>query len=126
MKGLWLASLVLILVACRHKEDDGSVAPQDQPRGPVTVLVLNHHWLDLNIYLIRGNTRQRLGSVTGASDKSFEIPWSRLDGLVGLQLQADPVGALRGITTEMIAVSPGSMVEWVIESGLRQASVTVY
>jgi hypothetical protein len=64
--------------------------------------------------------------VSGASDKSFEIPWSRLDGLVGLQLQADPVGALRSITTEMIAVSPGSTVEWVIESGLRQASVVVY
>jgi hypothetical protein len=124
---LWLVPLALILVRCRHKEEDGTVAPEaDRPRAPVAVVVQNHHWLDLNIYLIRGNTRQRLGTVSGASDKSFEIPWSRLDGLVGLQLQADPVGALRSITTEMIAVSPGSTVEWVIESGLRQASVVVY
>lgn len=126
MKRLWLASVLVVLVACRHQENDGSVAPQDAPRADVTVLVQNHHWLDINIYLIRGTSRQRLGTVAGTNQKSFTISWSRLTGLVGLQLQADPIGASTVLTTEMIAIRPGAVVEWVIESGMRQASVSVY
>jgi hypothetical protein len=126
MKGFWLASLLLMLVACRHRENDGGVSPQDAHKADVTVLVQNHHWLDINIYMRRGSSRLRLGTVAGTNEKSFSISWDRLSNLLGLQLQADPVGSPTTLTTEVIAIRPGAVVEWVIEAGMRQASVSVY
>ncbi|HEV8124092.1 MAG TPA: hypothetical protein VGP80_07625 [Gemmatimonadales bacterium] len=121
-----LAVLLLLLGGCRHRDPEGTPAPADAPKEDVTLLVRNHHWLDINIYMMHGNVRQRLGTVTGASEKSFTIPWARLTGQSGLQLIADPVGQSGVLTEEVNAVRPGSVVEWTIESALRQSSIAVF
>jgi hypothetical protein len=121
-----LVVLLLLLGGCRHKDPEGAAVPADAPKEDVTLLVRNHHWLDINIYMMHGNVRQRLGTVTGASEKSFTIPWARLTGQIGLQLIADPVGQSGVLTEEVNAVRPGSVVEWTIESALRQSSIAVY
>lgn len=121
-----LIGLLLLLGGCRHKEPTGTPTPADAPKADITLLVRNHHWLDINVYMIRGNVRQRLGTVTGASEKSFTIPWARLVGQTGLRLMADPVGQRGELDEDLIAVSPGSVVEWTIEGGMRSSSVTVY
>lgn len=118
--------LLTLILACHRGDPDRSPAPTDAPKADVTLLVRNHHWLDINVYMLRGNARQRLGTVTGASEKSFNIPWARLVGQTGLRLMADPVGQSGVLVEDVIAVSPGSVVEWTIEGGMRSSSVSVY
>ncbi len=125
MKGAFLV-LVLLVLACGHSDPDQAPAPADAPKADITLLVRNHHWQDINLYMMRGNVRQRLGTVTGASEKSFSIPWARLVGQTGLRLMADPVGQSGVLGEDLVAVSPGSVVEWTIEGGMRQSSITVY
>lgn len=117
---------ILLPAACHHADPDGPPAPADAPRAEVTLLVRNHHWLDINVYLVRGNIRQRLGTVTGTADKRFSIPWSRLDGQTGLQLIADPVGQTGQLRSDLVAIRPGSDVEWTIENGMRSSTMTVF
>ena len=64
--------------------------------------------------------------MTGLSDRIISLPWRRVEGSGTIRLGADPIGQLRGVTTEMILVRPSSVVEWTIESGLRASFVSVY
>ena len=125
MKGV-LVALALLVFACHRSNPDEAPSPADAPKADVTLLVRNHHWLDINVYLLRGNIRQRLGTVTGASERTFSIPWARLVGQTGLRLIADPVGQSEELGEEAVGVRPGSVVEWTIESVMRQSSITVY
>ncbi len=118
--------LAILCLGCHNRTADGSPAPVDAARADITLLVRNHHWLDINVYMMRGNVRQRLGTVTGASEKTFNIPWARLVGQAGLRLIADPVGQIGELGEEVNAVNPGSVVEWTIEGGMRSSSVSVY
>lgn len=124
MKRLLL--LGVLLLACHRSDPDSSPPPADAPKADVSLLVRNHHWLDINIYMMRGNVKQRLGTVTGTSEKRFTIPWSKLNGQTGLQLIADPVGQSGELVTETIALRPGAEVEWTIEYGMRSSSISVY
>ena len=110
-----------------------ATAPDSVPaEGPdlrnaeVTILVRNRHWLDLNIYLIRGTVSERLATAGGLSDKIISLPWRRVEGAGTIRLGADPIGQNRGIRTEIIQVRPSSVVEWTIESNLRGFQVSVF
>ena len=125
---------LLCLTGCAHRSAPGTATEPDSDlaeerdfrNAEVTILVRNRHWLDLNVYLIRGSVSERLGTVTGLSDRIISLPWRRVEGSGTIRLGADPIGQLRGVTTEMILVLPSSVVEWTIESGLRASFVSVY
>lgn len=98
----------------------------DLRNAEVTILVRNRHWLDLNIYLIRGTVSERLATAGGLSDKIISLPWRRVEGAGTIRLGADPIGQNRRIRTEIIQVRPSSVVEWTIESNLRGFQVSVF
>lgn len=98
----------------------------DLRNAEVTILVRNRHWLDVNIYLIRGTVSERLGTAVGLSDRVISLPWRRVEGGGTMRLAADPIGQNRGVITETILVRPSSVVEWTIESGLRGFHVAVF
>lgn len=98
----------------------------DLRNAEVTILVRNRHWLDLNIYLIRGTVSERLATAGGLSDKVISLPWRRVEGAGTIRLGADPIGQNRRIRTEIIQVRPSSVVEWTIESNLRGFQVSVF
>ena len=110
-----------------ESDSDSTAAEQlDGRNAEVTILVRNRHWLDLNIYLIRGTVSERLATAGGLSEKIISLPWRRITGSGTIRLGADPVGQNRGIVSETIVVRPSSVVEWTIESDLRASHVSVY
>lgn len=106
--------------------DAGPAERPDLSNAEVTILVRNRHWLDVNIYLIRGTVSERLATAAGLSEKIISLPWRRVEGAGTIRLGADPIGQNRGIMTETILVRPSSVVDWTIESGLRGFHVSVY
>jgi hypothetical protein len=106
--------------------DTVAIEAMDLRNAEVTILVHNRHWLDLNIYLIRGTVSERLATAGGLSDKIISLPWRRVEGAGTIRLGADPIGQNRGIVSDRVQVRPSSIVEWTIESNLRGAYISVF
>ena len=90
----------------------------------VTITVVNHNTLDVTLYNVRQGRRERLGDVTAAMSNSFKLPLRRLPGNE-LQLYADPIGSNRGVTSEVLHLSPGDVVEWTLETDLARSHVMI-
>jgi hypothetical protein len=112
---------VVTLSACSlfrsqtHGDDDTDI---------VTITVVNHNTLDVTLYNVRQGRRERLGDVTAAMSNSFKLPLRRLPGNE-LQLYADPIGSNRGVTSEVLRLSPGDVVEWTLETDLARSHVMI-
>ncbi len=108
----------------------GKKAPEPTAAAPwsgeVPLQVINHHWLDVTIYVIHDGQRTRLGVAGGSAETRFALP-ARLLGVGGdIQLYGDPIGSSERAVTEVIVVQPGQFIEWLLESGLERSTVGVY
>jgi hypothetical protein len=92
-----------------------------------TLNVVNHHWGDVDVYVVRDGQRQRVGTVTAAAEENFDLGPSLTKGAGTLQLQAHAVGSSGAISSEPISVRPGGMqITWTLESKLSRATLAVY
>jgi hypothetical protein len=105
---------------------DSTAVGTDLTNAEITIVINNHHLLDMTIYLFRGNHPERLGTAPGLSSKIFSLPWRRVEARGEVRLGADPLGQNGRITTDFLIVRPGSVVEWTIENVLTQSSVSVH
>ena len=96
------------------------------PATDVPVQIINHHWLDITIYVIHDGQRTRLGVAGGSAETRLELPSHLLGVGRDIQLYADPIGSLDDAITEVIVVQPGQFIEWLLESGLERSTVGVY
>jgi hypothetical protein len=113
--------LIGFLTACNRLRH--SSAPTVEA-AMVTVNIVNHNVLDMTIYMVNRGTRARIGQVTATTRGSFRV---RLGQLTGgeLQLYADPIGALQGVTSDVVHLVDGQIVEWTLESDLARSFLSV-
>jgi hypothetical protein len=112
--GLLRTLPLLLLLACA-----AGGAEEDTPapaRGPATLQVENHNFLDMTVYVVNG-ARQRLGVARGNATTSLTIP-ERLvrGGASPLRFLCDPIGGQGLPVTEEIVVEPGDTVGLTIPS----------
>lgn len=81
------------------------------PQAQTTVEVDNHAFLDMTVYVSRGNERVRLGIATGAAKTTLVIPAYFVQGYPVLRFIADPIGGTHAQVSEEVSVSPGDEVE---------------
>lgn len=110
---LLLLGLVLALSGCAGRKNRGPAAP-DAAR--TTVRVENQNFLDMNVYVLNGTQRVRLGNVAGVSTRVFTIPANLVFGISVLRFQADPVGSSRAPISQEISVRSGDQVILTIPS----------
>jgi hypothetical protein len=108
----------------------GSKPPEPAPdaslSGDVPLDVVNHHWLDVTVYVIHDGQRTRLGVAGGNAETQMVLPY-RLIGLGGdVQLYGDPIGSAERAVTEVLVVHPGQFIQWSLEWGLERSTVGVY
>lgn len=78
---------------------------------PATILeVDNRATLDMNIYVLRGSERIRIGTAMALRTSQLTIPPDLIFGATPLRFLADPIGANRLPVTEEITVSAGDTV----------------
>lgn len=111
------------LAGCSHKRvnDDLDLNAES------SLHVENHHWGDVDIYVVHDGQRSRLGTVTATTEENFSLT----SGLIGhsgtIQFLAHAVGMQGNLNSEAIAIRPGGMqVNWVIESNMSRAVLSVY
>jgi hypothetical protein len=120
---LW-AVILLAIGACGGHPKASSTP--EQPYAASTLRVENHHWLDVNIFVVREGQRNRLGLVTAASTKSFTLPRALVGAQGEIRLIADPIGASTSISTDLIVLKPGTQVVWTLESNLNRSTLAIY
>ena len=85
--------------------------------GGATLRVENRSWSDMNVYIVRGGSRIRVGTVTGNSTARFPIRADLVGLGVPLRFLADPIGGNRTPVSEEISVLPGDEVGLIIPPG---------
>ncbi len=121
------------LVAVATAAALGACAPatEQAARGALesqtTLVVENSNWSDMVIYLVRGASRARLGSVTSMGTAKFRITDGMAGGSFGeLRIMADPIGSDRTYTSPVINIVPGSQVELRLQNNIQISSFSVY
>ena len=118
MRGLIL--LLAFMSACAHHK--GPIVPAEK----FAVVVINHHWLDVDVYLLRSGQRIRLGTVSATTTQEFLVEDRLLGSSRQIALLGEAIGSHEAVRTEALSLQPGQYVEWTLENTLRRSSVAVY
>lgn len=117
------------LGACAPALNRGWEGEEDalaQTDGPASVQVANNGWSDVDVFLMRGSARVRLGMVTSMSSQRFTVPPSFLHGSQDLRLRAHPIGGFKDYETQALLVSPGQQIALTLQNNLNLSSYSIY
>ena len=111
-----------VLAACASGANRGGSGVAAQP---IPLDVTNENYLDVDIFVVRGTSRQRLGTVGGNGSATLSIP-ANLIVHGEFQLMADPIGSKDVYVSDRIAVGPDQIVELTVAPRMRMSSFAVY
>src|ERR671918_474899 len=100
--------LVLLAVACGRAAKTGD---EPAPRAETAVKVENQNYLDMNVFVVRGGQRVRLGTVTGLSTQLFMLRPGMIGPAFDVQFEIHPIGGRGNSRSETISVHPGEVIE---------------
>lgn len=100
--------LLLALVAVSSACVSGGGRRVEGPR--TTLRVENRNFLDMNVFVVRGGQRIRLGTAPGLSTRTLTIPAGLVFGVTSLRFLADPVGGNAYPVTQDVSVVEGDEV----------------
>jgi outer membrane lipoprotein SlyB len=120
-----LSSLVAVGAAgCAPKQRFG---PQTWSASSApTVTVRNDNWLDVAVYVVRGASRFRIGTVRGSSTETFRLTLDRSGTASPMRILADPIGSTQGYVTEPITLGPGQRLELNVASSIRVSTFSIW
>jgi len=101
--------LVLVVAACHRP----AAAPLN-PRAEVAVTVENQNFLDMDVFLIRGGQRVRLGMVPGLSSRMLMVRPELIGYGTEVQFELHPIGGRGNPLSETISVRPGDVIHLTI------------
>jgi len=105
------AALVVLAVgtACHRP----AAAPLN-PRAELAVTVDNQNFLDMDVFIIRGGQRLRLGMVPGISSRILMVRPELIGYGTEVQFEVHPIGGRGTPITETISVRPGDVIRLTI------------
>lgn len=120
-----LAVMVAVVgaAACATRAARSSGIAGGEPAPVITVR--NDNWLDVAVYLVRGTSRLRIGTVSSTTSRTFRIPLEGI-GTTPLQVLADPIGENRQYVTDPVVLSPGQRLEVKVGSPLSFSSFAIW
>ncbi len=99
------------------------VAAQE-PQG-IRVVVNNHAFLDMHVYVLHAGVRQTLGMATGLSRRDFRLPRVVAESQRDVQLLAEPIGSRDAYVSDVFFVYPGDQLNLTLENYLGLSTTTV-
>jgi len=113
------------LAGCHQGHSVGAAAAEAGDIGAITVRVVNHAWLDVTVYLLQGNHRDRIGVATASTTSTFQISLRQLSAGGEYRLYGDPVGSRQTVRSEPLRAQDGDVVTWTLEDDLARSSIDV-
>jgi hypothetical protein len=110
MKSLsrWVVGLLAVVgvLGCNRNRPQTDI----DPNADTKVVVDNQAFPDMNIYVLEGGRRVRLGTANGNTKTTFTLPKYLVRTLTSIRFLADPIGSNRTPVSDEITVSPGDEV----------------
>ncbi len=110
---------ILLLCGCATT---GTNSGTKNERGAVVIHVENYNWGNAVIYVMRGSSKVRLGSLRSGRRQKLYVPSAYIMGS-NLQLYVRFVGERYTLTTDPVPVRPGQHVNFVIRNYLPFSTV---
>ena len=104
-----LVLVALASLAC-HRGAVASINPQAE----VALTVDNQNFLDMNVFIIRGGQRIRLGTVPGLTSRILMVRPELIGYGTDVQFELHPIGGRSNPISETISVRPGDVVHLTI------------
>ena len=89
-----------------------------------TAAVTNNNLLDVDVFVMAGGTKSRLGTVVTSQSQEFDLPASAVNA-GPVRVSADPIGARVAYTSDPLTISDGDRIRLTVSPQLTQSSVTV-
>jgi hypothetical protein len=112
MRALAAPALVVLVVAGMGCHRPPAAPPN--PRAEVAVTVDNQNFLDMDVFIIRGGQRLRLGMVPGISSRILMVRPELIGYGTEVQFEVHPIGGRGNPITETISVRPGDVIRLTI------------
>jgi hypothetical protein len=110
MSTLPRALLLVLLAGACHRPAAGPL----NPRAEVAVTVDNQNFLDMDVFLVRGGQRVRLGMVPGLSTHILMVRPELIGYGTEVQFELHPIGGRGNPLSETISVRPGDVIHLTI------------
>jgi hypothetical protein len=122
-KSVAVATLLLSIVTagCHHGGFNNAPAGA---QGAVGLVVQNHNFYDMDLYVVSEGLATRVGDVTGNSTARFTLDPSFFPSNE-LRVIATPVGGNGRTSSGALSVAPGQTITFTIASVLRQSSAII-
>lgn len=117
-------ALAIATASCGPAAEGNSLGKT--PGTTAAVVVSNHNFLDVNVYVVRSGMRSRLGRVTGLSTHRFTLPHAVGDNVADLRILADPVGDTQTYLSPIVRLRPGQSLELTLGATLTHSSLAVW
>jgi hypothetical protein len=117
-----LVSLTL-LSACRGPRQNVGPAPVDA--GGFSLIVNNHHLLDVNIFVQHDGQADRVTTVPASTSRPVALPAWMLGQSRLVRVIAEPIGDDTRYTTDLLSVQPGQTVEVNVESSIARSNYNI-
>ena len=115
---------VTVLLGCAAPRQNMDPEPQENERG-FSLVLTNHHLLDVNIFLQHDGQADRIAMVTASTSRTIELPLYMLGQGGAIRLIAEPIGDDTRYTTDILTVQPGQMVELNVENPIPRSNYSI-
>ena len=95
-----------------------------QPSAKATAAVTNHNTLDVDVFILAGGARFRLGTVVTSQSQEFDIPAQAVN-TGSVRISADPIGARVAYTSDQLSIGDGDRIRLTVSPQLTQSVVIV-
>jgi hypothetical protein len=129
MKPLTVLLLSVILSSCSSARVSpfGSERNTITPEMFVTVEVQNENWNDVNVFLLNGDYRKRLGTVNTAIPRRFIITESMVPYRETIQFVIQPIGNRNNeFTTDSFVLPYGGIISLRVMNNLRMTYIQIF
>lgn len=120
---LWIGVALAALAGCSHRLPEGAETTPDEGW---TLTVVNHHWLDVSIYVMSDGRRSHVGTVSATHTENYDMPAALIGPGRLITLEGNPIGATRAVRSDAVSVHGGQRVQWTLESGLERSTLAVF
>ncbi len=104
-------ALALTIAGCSRTAKPASELP---PQAETALKVENQNYLDMDIYVLRGGARMRVGMVPGLSSRIFMLRPEVVGTAAELRFEVHPIGGRQNPISETVTVHPGEVIELTI------------
>jgi hypothetical protein len=116
-------TLFLATLACAGPRQDVDPAPAEA--SGFSLVLNNHHLLDVNIFLQHDGQPDRIATITSSSSQSLVLPLRMLGHSRTIRIIAEPIGDETRYTSDLLVVQPGQMIELNVENVITRSNYSI-